>query len=168
MPSRDLVWEERRKPGGARSIVYAGVRSSTTRFGAGVLFVVSSFALLWLAHRHVKEYPRWVDVVLVSFVLAGLAAAAFSSPGSAHGRIEITGGKMRFVSRGALAGDVEVEIANTVGFAADTNAEGRYRVHACLRNSVRIQLATFGTLDAANEMVRELDQLLASLHASLP
>ena len=90
---RDLVWEERRKPGGARTIVYAGTRSATTRFGAAMLFVVSSLALLWLARRHVEEYPRWVDVVLVTFAIAGLAAAALSSPGSAHGRTEMVDGK---------------------------------------------------------------------------
>jgi len=35
-----------------------------------------------------------------------------------------------------------------------------------LRNSARVHLATFGTLAAANEMVRELDQLLTSLRGS--
>jgi len=163
--TRDLVWEERRKPGGARAIAYAGTRSSTTRFGAAMLFVVSSLALLWLARRHVGEYPRWVDVVLIMFAIAGLAAAALSSPGSAHGRIEMVDAKMRFVSRGILAGDVEVAVASVVGFSADVNAEGRYRVNAFLRDSARVHLATFGTLAAANEMVRELDQLLTSLRA---
>lgn len=161
--TRDLAWEERRKPGGVRVIAYAGPRASPTRFGAGLLFVVSSLAFLWIAHRHVKEYPPWVEVMLIGFVIAGLAAAALSAPGSARGRIEILDASMRFVSRGFLAGDIDVAVANVVGFSADTSAEGRYRVYAFLRSSVRVKLATFATRDAANEMVRELEQLLASM-----
>jgi hypothetical protein len=165
--ARDLVWEERRKPGGARAIAYAGPRASPTRFGAGLLFVVSSIAFLWLAHRHVKEYPPWVDVMLVTFVICGLVIAALSSPGSSHGRIEIANANMRFVSRGIFAGDVDVAIAHVVSFSADTSSEGRYRVYAFMRNNVRVRLATFATLNAANEMVGELDQLLASIHHTI-
>lgn len=144
-------------------IAYAGPGSSTTRFGAAWLFVVSTVGLLWIGNRFVKEYPPWVNVVLVGFLLAGLAAAALSSRGSAHGRIEISATKLRFVSRGAFAPDVDVDVPNVVSFSADTNAEGRYRVFAFMRTGGRIQLATFGTLGAANEMVHELDQLVASL-----
>jgi hypothetical protein len=32
-----------------------------------------------------------------------------------------------------------------------------------MRSSERLHVATFATLDAANEMVRELDQLITSL-----
>lgn len=164
--ARDLAWEERRKPGGARAIAYAGPRSSTTRFGAGLLFVVSSFCFLWIVHRHIERYPPWIDVLLGGFVVAGIAVAALSSPGSAHGRIEIANGKMRFVNRGIFAGDVDVAIGEVVSFSADTS-EGRYRVYAFMRNNTRVKLATFGTLPAANEMVGELDQLLAAVRASL-
>jgi hypothetical protein len=161
--ARDLVWEERRKLGGVRAVAYAGPSSSLTRFGAGLLFVVSSLAFVWIGRRFVKEYPPWVNVVLGGLAIAGLAVAALSAPGSAHGRIEISQAKLRFVSRGVFAPDVDIAIANVVSFSADTNAEGRYRVYAFMRNNVRVQLATFATLGAANEMVSELDQLLDSL-----
>lgn len=163
--ARAIAWDERRKPGGARAIAYAGPRASPTRFGAGALFVVSSLAFLFIAHRNVKQYPPWVDVMLGTFAVAGLAVAAASAPGSSRGRIEISNAKMRFVGRGIFAPDIDVAIANVVSFSADTNAEGRYRVYAFMRNNVRVRLATFATVDAANDMVHELDQLLASLRA---
>ena len=166
--ARELVWEERRKPGGVRVIAYAGPRSSTTRFGAAWLFIVATIGLLWIANRFVKDYPPWVNVVLVGFLVAGLAAAFLSSQGSAQGRIEITESKLHFSNRGLFAPTVDVTIANVVSFSADTNAEGRYRVYVFMRNGGRIQLATFATLGAANEMVHELDQLVASLQAMLP
>ena len=150
--ARDLAWDERRRPGGARAIAYAGPRASTTRFGAGLLFAVSSLAFVWTVHRHVERYPPWVEAMLGAFVLAGLAVAAVSSPGSSHGRIEVSQAKMRFANRGVFAGDVDVSLADVVSFSADASAEGRYCVYAAMRSSVRVKLATFGTLAAANEM----------------
>jgi len=161
MVERDLVWDDRRKPGGARIIAYAGPRASSTRFGAGLLFAISSLAFVWLIHKHISEQPPWVFVIVALGFFAGAAVAAVSWPGSSRGRLEIAGGKLRFVSRGLFEGDIELAAAQIASFTSDTVESATCRVYAAMHSGVRVKLATYGTLDAANEMVRELEQALA-------
>ncbi len=157
--NRDLLWDDRRKPGGARVIAYAGPRATSTRFGAGFLFVVSSLAFMWMTHKHV-DGPPWIQVMLGVFVAFGVAVVAVSWPGSSRGRIEVSSSKLRFVGRDLFGADIELAARDVASFTSDTHP---FRVYASMRSGVRIKIATFATLDAANEMVRELDALLASL-----
>jgi hypothetical protein len=163
----DLAWDERRRPGGVRVIAYAGPRATTTRFGAGLLVAVCAAGFLWIARRHVareEPYPPWVDVLLIMLFIAGVVVALVSAPGSPRGRIELVENKLQFIERGFFAGSVDVVIRDVAGFSADGSLD-RYNVYATLRSSVRVKLATFGTLNAANEMVAALEALAMSLRS---
>lgn len=161
-PASEIVWDDRRKAGGARTIVYAGPRASATRSSAGVLFAICSGAFVWAGHKHLSEQPLWILAVFAMFGVVGLAVAAASWPGSSGGRIEVKPGKLRFVNRGVLTADVELTLANVAGFSVGGSLlDQRQHVFASMRTSARVKLATFDTVTAANALVHALDQLAA-------